>query len=142
MNSRILVAVQFFTIFTILIPKESIMITRWWWLCLVVATVSAIWIFMHNRVGNFNILPEIREDASLIVTGPYRFVRHPMYSTLILFMMGIVLWHFNMINLLLLAIMIGAVILKAVKEERLWSSHHKSYLAYKSKTKMIIPFIL
>ena len=142
MNSRVLVAIQFLSISLIMIPKASIMITPFWWVLLLISIVTALWIFTHNRVGNFNVVPEIRENAKLIITGPYRYVRHPMYSTLILFVLGIVLWHFNVINLLLFAIMIIAVAMKAFKEERLWSNHHEDYLLYKKRTKMIIPFIL
>jgi len=88
-NSKILVSIQFLMIFAILIPKKSIQITSFWWVLPLISTVIALWIFTHNRVGNFNITPEIRKDAKLIVTGPYRFVRHPMYSALILFMLGV-----------------------------------------------------
>ncbi len=142
MNSLVLVGIQFLAIFVIMIPKSSIMIIPFWWVLLCIATVTALWIFAHNRVGNFNVVPEIRDNAKLIVTGPYRYVRHPMYSSLILFVLGIVLWHFNVINVLALCIMIVAVSLKAFKEEKLWSNHHEDYLAYKKRTKMIIPFIL
>ncbi len=142
MNSRFLVGIQFLAIFIIMTPKSSIMITPFWWVLLLVAIATALWIFTHNRVGNFNVVPEIRDNAKLIITGPYRYVRHPMYSSLILFMLGIVLWHFNAINVFFLTIMIVAVSLKAFKEEKLWSNHHEDYLAYKETTKMIIPFIL
>jgi len=141
MNSRVLVAVQFLMIGVIMIPKRAIMMASFWWVLVLMAIVSAFWIFMHNKVGNFNIVPDIKESASLVVTGPYRFVRHPMYSALILFMLGIVLWHFSWINVLALAIMIAAVVLKALKEEKLWSRHDDDYEAYKKETKMIIPFV-
>ncbi len=117
------------------------MIISWWWIFPLVATIIALWIFAHNRLGNFNVVPEIRKHAKLIITGPYRFVRHPMYSSLILFMIGIILWHFSVINLFLLLIMIVAVALKARKEERLWHAHDSAYERYKKNTKMIIPFI-
>ena len=142
MSSRLLVGIQFVTIALIMIPKQAIMITSLWWVCIMIATLTALWIFTHNKVGNFNIVPEIRDNAKLIVTGPYRFVRHPMYSSLILFMLGIVLWHFNWINVLLLSIMIGAVSVKAFREEQLWGYHDSAYEAYKKRTKMIIPFML
>ena len=142
MNSRILVGIQFLAIALIMIPKPSIMITSLWWVCLLIATFTALWIFTHNKVGNFNIVPEIRNNAKLIVTGPYRFVRHPMYSSLILFMLGVVLWHFHWMNVLLLSIMIVAVAMKAFKEEKLWDRHDSAYEAYKKRTKMIIPFVL
>ncbi len=37
------------------------------------------WTVRHNRPGNFNIRPESRVGARLICSGPYRWVRHPMY---------------------------------------------------------------
>ena len=142
MNSKILVAIQFLMIFAILIPKKSIQITTLWWILPLVATITALWIFTHNRVGNFNITPEIRKDAKLIVTGPYRFVRHPMYSSLILFMVGVSLHWFSFLNLIFLFIMIFALSLKAFREEKLWQINDSSYEDYKKRTTMIIPYIL
>ncbi len=142
MNSKFLVSVQFFSIFVILFPKKSITITNLWWVLIIISSITALWIFTHNKVGNFNITPEIKDDAKLIITGPYRFVRHPMYSSLILFMIGIVLYHFNWINLLFLIIMSIAVLIKAFKEEKLWHINSNFYREYKKSTKMIIPFIV
>ena len=141
MNSKFLVALQFVSIGIIMIPKQATMLTPSWWVLPLLSVLGALWIFKHNKLGNFNVVPEIRDQAELIVTGPYQYVRHPMYSTLILFMLGIVLWHFCWINLLALFIMIAAVALKALREEGLWHDHHDDYAAYKKRTKMILPFI-
>ena len=142
MNSKFLVFVQFLTVGVIIYPKQSTTLMPFWWILLLIASLTALWIFMHNKVGNFNIVPEIKPEAKLIVTGPYRFVRHPMYSSLILFMIGVVLWHFNWVNLFALFVMSIAVLLKAFKEEKLWHNNDERYKNYKSKTKMIIPFLL
>jgi protein-S-isoprenylcysteine O-methyltransferase Ste14 len=141
-NSKFLVLVQFISIGVILYPKKTVTLMPFWWILLLIATVTVLWIFTHNKIGNFNIVPEIKDEAKLIVTGPYKFVRHPMYSSLILFMLGVVLWHFNWINLLALTIMSIAVILKAFKEEKLWHVNDATYEAYKKRTTMIIPFLL
>ena len=106
-----------------------------------ISTVTALWIFTHNKVGNFNIVPEIRKDANLIITGPYRFVRHPMYSSLILFMLGVVLWRFSWLNIIFLIVMSTAVFIKAYREEKLWSRKDSEYIEYKERTKMVIPFV-
>jgi len=137
-----LVLVQFISVGVILYPKKTVTLMPFWWILLLIATVTALWIFTHNKIGNFNIVPEIKDEAKLIVTGPYKFVRHPMYSSLILFMLGVVLWHFNWINLLFVTIMSIAVILKAFKEEKLWHVNDATYEAYKKRTTMIIPFLL
>jgi len=141
-NSKVLVFIQFLMIFVIMIPKKSEEIFSLWWIFTLLSFVTTLWIFTHNKIGNFNIVPEIKSEAKLIVTGPYRFVRHPMYSSLILFMFGVVLWHFNWINVLALFVMSIAVMLKAFKEEKLWNINDESYKNYKSQTKMIIPFLL
>ncbi len=141
-NSKVLVFIQFLMIFAIFIPKKSVELFSFWWVLPMIATITALWIFTHNRVGNFNITPEIRENAKLIVTGPYRFVRHPMYSSLILFMVGVVLHWFSFLNLLFLMIMIFALALKAFREEKLWQVEDESYREYKEKTTMIIPYIV
>jgi protein-S-isoprenylcysteine O-methyltransferase Ste14 len=112
-----------------------------WWILLVISAVTALWIFTHNKVGNFNIVPEIKDNAKLIITGPYKFIRHPMYSSLILFIFGIVLWKFSFVNLLMFFVMSLAIFVKAYREEKLWHRRDDAYLEYKKQTKMIIPFI-
>ena len=48
------------------------------------------WTLSENRPGNFNIRPVARDGASLITTGPYRLVRHPMYFGVLLAGVGVV----------------------------------------------------
>lgn len=141
-HSKILLAIQFISIFVILIPGQTSRLTDLWWILLLISTITTLWIFTHNKVGNFNIVPEIKENAKLIITGPYKFVRHPMYSSLILFMLGFVLWKFSFINIVMLCIMSITVFMKAYKEEKLWHRKDSAYLEYKKQTKMIIPFLL
>jgi protein-S-isoprenylcysteine O-methyltransferase Ste14 len=141
MNSKFLVALQFLTIFIIIIPKKSFELFSSWWILLLISTLLALWIFLHNRIGNFNIVPDIKDGAKLVTTGPYRFIRHPMYFSLILFMSGVVLHNFCLVNVVALLVMIVAVIFKAIKEERLWSCYDREYKEYCQKSKMIIPFL-
>lgn len=47
-----------------------------------------LWAIGVNRPGNFNVRPVPRPGATLVTTGPYRFVRHPMYSSLLLAGLG------------------------------------------------------
>ena len=47
---------------------------------MIAAVAVLVWTSRYNRLGNFNILPEIKEGCELIQTGTYHFVRHPMYT--------------------------------------------------------------
>ncbi len=140
-DSRILVALQFGSAICMLLPSESQRIFDYWWLLCAISILFSLWIFIHNRVGNFNIVPEIKQNAELIRSGPYRWIRHPMYFALLLFFFGILLGYFSWGNLFCFAVLITAALLKATKEEQLWLSHHPEYKHYISQTKRIIPFV-
>jgi len=101
-----------------------------------------IWALQHNRRGNFNIQPVLKEGCDLIMTGPYRYMRHPMYTSVIFMMLGIVIstpaaleWFFFFSLLLILT-------LKAKREEKLWCGHDVNYHEYQKHTKLFIPYIL
>jgi len=81
-------------------------------------------------------------DPELVTTGPYRSVRHPIYSGIILAMIGTAV----AISLywLVVVIMLGAYFLYSafVEERFMIMLFPDSYPEYKRSTKMLIPFIL
>lgn len=96
----------------------------------------------HNPLGNFNITPEIKENASLISTGAYRYIRHPMYFSVLVMMLGVVASQPTILNLFIYMLLIVTLFLKAKKEEMLWVEHSFEYKNYMQNTKRIIPFVL
>jgi protein-S-isoprenylcysteine O-methyltransferase Ste14 len=96
----------------------------------------------HNPLGNFNITPEIKKDASLITTGAYRYIRHPMYFSVLVMMLGVVLSKPSFLSFFIYALLVVTLFLKAKKEEMLWIEQSSEYSNYMQKTKRIIPFIL
>ena len=63
----------------------------------------------------------IREDHELIRSGPYRFIRHPIYSGLLLAVAGTGLLLAELRALLAILLILAAFICKARKEEKLLS---------------------
>jgi len=113
-----------------------------WWLLLCLAGAAAgICTLFHNRVGNFSIYPEPKAGAVLITSGPYQWVRHPMYTALILMMIGITGYNGHGINLAGLALVAAAVVTKAGREERLMAARFREYHNYAASTKRFIPGI-
>ncbi len=81
-------------------------------------------------------------DATLVTTGPYRYIRHPIYAGLILAMVGTALAV--TIYWLIVALVLGIYfVYSASVEERTMSRlFPTTYPAYKKSTHMLIPFIL
>ena len=96
----------------------------------------------HNKPGNFNITPEIKKDALLITTGAYQYIRHPMYFSVLVMMLGVVLSKPSMLSFFVYALLVVTLSLKAKKEEMLWIKRSNEYKNYIQNTKRIIPFLL
>jgi protein-S-isoprenylcysteine O-methyltransferase Ste14 len=92
-----------------------------------------------NKLGSFNIRPDIREDCDLIKDGVYAYVRHPMYSAVIISMFGVMLIYFGKYEVVLYAILTVNMLIKMFYEESLWRCHSDEYLEYSKNTSRLIP---
>jgi len=104
--------------------------------------ILGLWALTHNQLGNFNIQPKLRHGSKLITTGIYAWVRHPMYTSVIVMMLGFLIATPTIVEMLLWLILILVLLLKAKREESLWLEHDEAYEHYKSSTKLFIPYIL
>lgn len=105
--------------------------------------VMGLWAIAHNRPGNFNIRPRVRDDAKLITTGPYRLMRHPMYTALIVACAGMALngWS-DPVGALAFAGLVLVLAIKMGVEEKLLAQHFADYRAYAQRTARLFPGIL
>lgn len=110
-----------------------------WLLVCLAGLAGGVATLAHNRPGNFNIHPRPKTAGRLVTTGPYRYIRHPMYLSLILMMLGVALFNFHWLNFAGLALVTAAVAGKALLEERLLLAKFPDYAAYMQRTRRIIP---
>ena len=107
----------------------------------VLGLALAIWARVYLG-RNWGMPMSQKEDPELVTTGPYHSVRHPIYSGIILAMIGttIAVSLYWLVAVLLL----GSYFLwSAVVEERNMAHLFPStYPQYKRLTKMLVPFIL
>jgi|SRR5215469_2741029 len=82
----------------------------------------------------------IQEKHELIETGPYAYIRHPLYSGLLLMLMGVALYYGRKAWIIVFA---GCffVYFKSQMEERLLEKTFPAYSEYKRRTKALIPLI-
>tara|TARA_R110002072_G_scaffold302710_2_gene487591 strand:+ start:85429 stop:85863 length:435 start_codon:yes stop_codon:yes gene_type:complete len=93
------------------------------------------------RLRQLSVMPEVNVDCQLVTSGPFRRIRHPMYSGLILFTGGFVLTPFSVWKLVVWCLLIGTLRLKAGYEECLLLKQFPDYEKYCKKTRRFIPFV-
>jgi len=101
----------------------------------------AVWARIHLG-GNWGMPMSQKDEPELVTDGPYRFVRHPIYTGILLGMVGtglaISLWW------LIACVVIGAYFVYSarVEEQNLIRTFPRQYPIYRARTKMLIPFVL
>jgi protein-S-isoprenylcysteine O-methyltransferase Ste14 len=79
--------------------------------------------------------------APLVTSGPYRFIRHPMYAGLDLVALGWALSFGGWLTLLFAVLLIVLLDRKAAREERILRARFASYDTYCARTRRLVPFI-
>jgi protein-S-isoprenylcysteine O-methyltransferase Ste14 len=112
------------------------------WLALGLSGMVGLWALLANRPGNFNIHPTPRADGKLVAHGPYRWIRHPMYTAVSLLGLACALALGSALAWLLWLVLSLVLLVKALLEERWMTALHPSYAQYQARTRRFIPFLL
>jgi protein-S-isoprenylcysteine O-methyltransferase Ste14 len=85
----------------------------------------------------------VSSDQTVVQDGPYRWVRHPSYTGAVLAAAGVGLALGNALSLacLLLALLPAFGYRIHIEEDALVSALGEPYLAYRARTKRLIPFV-
>jgi protein-S-isoprenylcysteine O-methyltransferase Ste14 len=116
------------------------------WLGLVPLCVS-LWLFRRSHVDlgpNWSISLQVREHHTLVKTGVYRLIRHPMYSSFFLLGLSQMLllpnWLAGASGLIGVALL---VVFRVRREERMMlQTIGDEYRGYMASTKRLIPWVL
>jgi protein-S-isoprenylcysteine O-methyltransferase Ste14 len=140
MNSQALVLAQFACLAALVVPLPGGPMLHP--IGVVIAAcggVIGVWSLAANRPGNFNVRPEPKAGGRLVTTGPYRFVRHPMYLAVLFFGGGMATaygeyWRWGVF--VVLALVLDR---KAAREEHALRETFAAYDDYAARTGRFLP---
>ncbi|MBI2428122.1 MAG: isoprenylcysteine carboxylmethyltransferase family protein [Ignavibacteriales bacterium] len=140
MNSLLLVVIQFSMIAMIVAVGKfpDTIVTMVLFTAGIILGITSI-LFM--RLDNLRIFPEPKKDIRLVTTGPYRILRHPMYTSVLLFAASFIADSPSYFPYILWFILLCVLMGKIYIEERLLPQHLPEYADYKKRTWRLIPFI-
>ena len=80
-------------------------------------------------------------QGELVTTGPYAFLRHPIYASLLCFIWAGVLSHLSTTSFCAAVIFSAGIAVRIYSEEHFLSLRYPNYPDYAKRTKRIIPYI-
>jgi protein-S-isoprenylcysteine O-methyltransferase Ste14 len=140
-RSYVLVAVQFVCLAAIILSGPLVPPAPAWALVTMAGVLLGVWAVLAMRIPAVSVLPEVRPGARLVTRGPYRVIRHPMYSAVLLGSLGLVMGAPSLPRLALWLVLLADLVVKLNYEERLLAGRFNEYAAYRRRTWRIIPFI-
>jgi protein-S-isoprenylcysteine O-methyltransferase Ste14 len=139
LTGRLLVAAQFALLAWLIWPLTPQAWTAPALALLACAAALGAWTLFHNRPGNFNIRPEPKASARLVIAGPYRFVRNPMYCAVLLFAAAELTAYADPWKILACCALALVLLAKSLLEERGLRAQFPGYAAYAKRVRRFIP---
>jgi protein-S-isoprenylcysteine O-methyltransferase Ste14 len=101
----------------------------------------AIWARLHIGT-NWGMPMSLKENRELVTSGPYHYIRHPIYAGVMLALVGSALVVSPWLLLVFILYFLYFIYSATSEEKTLTKEFPEEYAAYKKHTKMLIPFIL
>lgn len=111
-------------------------------LLLLFGTGIGISALLANRPGNFGVYPQVRKGARLVTIGPYHWIRHPMYTAVLVCGLSLVLMHITLLSVCGYALLAAVLWAKAQLEEKHLTETFTQYAHYMQRTYRFIPFVV
>lgn len=136
-----LVLFQFSSLFLLMFTAPVIAETWYLFVLQIIGVFLGFWAVLVMRVGNFNVTPTPVKNGKLRIYGPYKVIRHPMYTSILIFSFPLLINSFSLWRLLIFVILLLSLLMKINFEEKNLLKQFLNYEEYRKETKKIFPFI-
>lgn len=105
----------------------------------VLGVALAVWARLYLG-RNWGMPQSLKENPELVTTGPYSYIRHPIYTGVIVAMLGpaLVIWWW-----LVLCVLMGVYFVYSARteEQLMLAQFPNQYPEYMRRTRMLVPFL-
>lgn len=129
-------------------PMNQVLIPRTDWMDVIGGIICVYGLFVtiwarRTLAGNWSSDVTFKQGHELVRTGPYRFVRHPIYTGLLIMSLGTAI-GIGQLRCWLAIVVVGIGFwIKLKQEERLLLRHFPNeYPAYQKQVKALVPFVV
>ena len=109
------------------------------WIIQGLSLILLLWARFTLGLRSIYVVSESK--TGFIRKGPYRYIRHPIYTAGILFIWSGILFNRSLPNIFLGAVILIGFIVRIICEEEQLLNLYPDYKEYSEKTKRMIPFI-
>jgi protein-S-isoprenylcysteine O-methyltransferase Ste14 len=81
-------------------------------------------------------------EGGLVETGPYAYVRHPIYASILYFVWAGALDSFSLAACGWAALIAAGAVARMLMEERLLTARYPAYAAYQRRVRRVMPFVI
>ena len=100
-----------------------------------------VWAMLTMKLINVQAIPDPKKDGVFVSKGPYALIRHPMYTSLLMVTIPMVVDYYSLSRLFVVIVLFINLMVKIQYEEGLLLRHYKAYAVYRKKTWKIIPWL-
>jgi len=106
----------------------------------IAAVLLMVWARVTFGMRSFHFSANTTEGG-LVTSGPYAFVRNPIYSAVLLFAWAGVIEHFSLVGVLAGLLVTAGMLVRVFSEERFLRERYPEYGEYARRVRRLIPFI-
>jgi protein-S-isoprenylcysteine O-methyltransferase Ste14 len=140
-KSAILVGMQMVCILFLLVKIPALHSDLWALIVSFIGILLGFWAIVTMKLDNLSVIPDVKQDARLVMKGPYKVIRHPMYSAVLLTFFPFVIDRPSTFLVVFFSLLLATLLIKLNYEEKLLRNHFRDYDVYSKHTWRLIPFI-
>ncbi len=140
-KGTVLVVLQFLLIALIIYAGRMNIWSSWQLIAILTGFAIAAWAIISMRKSKLRVSPVPDPHATLVTSGIYKWIRHPMYLSVILITAGFTGNQSGVYRQLIFILLVAVLIFKSIFEERLLQKQFPQYQEYCKSTYRLVPYI-